>query len=144
MKKIFNGLKAPVLINGTRGNVSVVVKKGGKNKYKTHKILMPDGSEFIFETKKDIEPTSAGVKGENHRQGPAISSMSNNSISENDEIVKVAEEKRAQKAQKPLDTTELEALNQILHHMNFVFETYGKIWRGGRQERITREGSCFK
>ena len=67
--------------------------------------------------------------------------MSNNSISENDEIVKVAEEKRAQK---PLDTTELEALNQILHHMNFVFETYGKIWHGGRQERITREGSCFK
>lgn len=35
-------------------------------------------------------------------------------------------------AEKPLDTTELGALNQILHHMNFVFENYGKIWRGGR------------
>ncbi len=35
-------------------------------------------------------------------------------------------------AEKPLSTTELEALNQILHHMNFVFETYGKIWRGGK------------
>ena len=35
-------------------------------------------------------------------------------------------------AEKPLDTTELGALNQILHHMNFVFESYGKIWRGGR------------
>ena len=80
-------IAAPVVINGTRGNVGVVVKKGGKNKYKTHRILMPDGSEFVFETKKDIEPTSAGVKGENHRQGPAISSMSNNSISENSENV---------------------------------------------------------
>lgn len=35
-------------------------------------------------------------------------------------------------AEKPLDTTELGALNQILHHMNFVFESYGKILRGGR------------
>ena len=61
-----------------------------------------------------------------------LSTAINNSITENDEIVKAAEEKRAQKAQKPLDTTELGALNQILHHMNFVFESYGKIWRGGR------------
>ena len=54
------------------------------------------------------------------------------SIHEKGEIVKAADKKRAQKAQKPLDTTELGALNQILHHMNFVFESYGKIWRGGR------------
>ena len=62
-----------------------------------------------------------------------LSTATNSSITENDEIVKAAEEKRAQKAQKPLDTTELGALNQILHHMNFVFESYGKIWRGGKR-----------
>ncbi len=80
-------IAAPVVINGVRGNVGVIVKQGGKNKYKTHRILMPDGSEFVFETKNDAEPTSAGVKGENHRQGPAISSTSYNIISENGENV---------------------------------------------------------
>ena len=75
-------IAAPVVINSVRGNIGVIVKQGGKNKYKTHRILMPDGSEFIFEIKNDTEPTSAGVKGENHRQGPAISSAPIDIISE--------------------------------------------------------------
>lgn len=94
-------IAAPVVINGTRGNVGVVVKKGGKNKYKTHRILMPDGSEFVFETKKDTEPTSAGVKGEIHRQGPAISSVLNDSIPQNGENVNSNERKSKKRSYTP-------------------------------------------
>ena len=39
-----------------------------------------DSYELIFEIKKDIEPTYNGVKGDKHRQGPSISSMSNDII----------------------------------------------------------------
>jgi len=49
----------PVEINGKKGNMAVVVKRLGRNLYKTHRILMPDGSVFAYETKK-AEPTPAG------------------------------------------------------------------------------------
>ena len=46
---------APVVINGTRGNMAVVVNMRN-NKYKVHRILMPDGSVFKFEDiKNDAE-----------------------------------------------------------------------------------------
>lgn len=60
---------------------------------------MPDGSEFIFETKKDAEPTLAGVKGENHRQGPAISSPSNPILSENSEKINSSDERKSKNIQ---------------------------------------------
>ena len=34
---------APVEINGVRGNMAVVVKTAGKNRYKAHRVLTPDG-----------------------------------------------------------------------------------------------------
>lgn len=108
-------IAAPVTINGTKGNVGAIVKQGGKNKYKTHRILMPDGSEFIFETKKDAEPTLAGVKGENHRQGPAISSPSNPIISEKEEKINGSDERKSKIVQKDSagdDLTEAQAEEQ--------------------------------
>jgi len=39
---------APVEINGVRGNMAVVVKIAGKNRYKTHKILTHDGNMISF------------------------------------------------------------------------------------------------
>ena len=39
---------APVTINGITGNMAVVVKKTKGNRYKTHRILMPDGSAFFI------------------------------------------------------------------------------------------------
>ena len=75
-------IAAPVEVNGKRGNVAAVVKQAGKNKYHTHRILMPDGSEFVFEIKKDAEPTPASMTGENTRQRPAISSASDTIISQ--------------------------------------------------------------
>lgn len=84
---------APVEINDVVGNVAVVVQMVGKNNYHTHRILMPDGSEFVFNKKTDAEPRNAGVKGDEHRQGPAINSASNNSIPQNTQKSTVSGEK---------------------------------------------------
>ena len=46
---------APVIINGTRGNMAVVVKHLGRNLYKTHRILLPDGSSFEFNEQQKTE-----------------------------------------------------------------------------------------
>ena len=43
---------APVILNGVRGNMGVVVNKRGNNYY-THRILMPDGSAFVLQKKND-------------------------------------------------------------------------------------------
>jgi len=37
---------APVELNGKRGNMAVVVKIAGRNIYKTHRILTPEGKVF--------------------------------------------------------------------------------------------------
>ena len=43
---------APVEINGVRGNMGVVVQRiKGTSRYKTHRIIMPDGSNFEFKNK---------------------------------------------------------------------------------------------
>lgn len=90
---------APVEINGVVGNVAVVVQMVGRNNYHTHRILMPDGSEFVFvDQKTDAEPTNAGVKGDKHRQGPAISSASaNNIIAQNPEKSTVSDKKDSER-----------------------------------------------
>ena len=84
---------APVVINGKRGNMAVVVKlvqgnqtqkvKSKTKKYKTHRILMPDGSKFVFnETEKNIEPTGSDMRVKDNNQVPDIGSISNTIISE--------------------------------------------------------------
>lgn len=42
----------PVVLNGIRGNMGVVVNRRG-NHYYTHRIIMPDGSAFVFKNKND-------------------------------------------------------------------------------------------
>ena len=51
----------PVEINGTRGNMAVVVRETSKNHYDIHRIVMPDGSAFTFAEKTNAEtgPTAA-------------------------------------------------------------------------------------
>ena len=36
------------------------------------------------------------------------------------------------KGKERLSITELKEVNEILHHINYIFENYGKIWRGNR------------
>ena len=60
--------------------VGTVVRKTSGNRYYTHRIIMPDGSSFIFEPKK-VEPTSSDVlTTQRDKQGTDIGST-NNSIS---------------------------------------------------------------
>jgi len=40
---------APVELNGKRGNMAVVVKVAGRNLYKTHRILTPEGKLFLLD-----------------------------------------------------------------------------------------------
>ena len=51
-------IAAPVIINGVRGNMAVVVTVTSKNHYHAHRILLPNGSEFTFDIKK-VDPTPA-------------------------------------------------------------------------------------
>lgn len=73
-------IAAPITINGKMGIVGAVVRKTSGNRYYTHRIIMPDGSSFIFEPKK-VEPTSSDVlTTQRDKQGTDIGST-NNSIS---------------------------------------------------------------
>lgn len=51
---------APVEINGVRGNMAVVVRQTKGHRYDVHRILMPDGSAFIFREKANAVSTTVG------------------------------------------------------------------------------------
>ena len=53
-------IAAPVEINGVRGNMAVALTQTTRTHYHTHRILMPDGSTFIFTNENDAELTPAG------------------------------------------------------------------------------------
>ncbi len=67
-------IAAPVTINGARGIVGVVVKKTGRNRYKSHRILMPDGSAFTFKHNKNAESTGSDIFTKKSEEGPDINS----------------------------------------------------------------------
>lgn len=100
-------IAAPVEVNGKRGNVAAIVKQAGKNKYHTHRILMPDGSEFVFEIKKDTEPPIDSMTGKK-RQRLSIDSASNLIIPQNPEK-STPKVKKSGKAQLDSDGNELSA-----------------------------------
>ncbi len=43
----------PVVLNGVRGNMAVVVQRTNKLRYHVHRILLPNNAEFTFEAKKN-------------------------------------------------------------------------------------------
>ena len=74
---------APILVNGKRGNLAVVVKKTTNNFYKVHRILSPDGSMFILpETTEEAGPTSGGGVTNSGSLATPISSASKFSLSQ--------------------------------------------------------------
>lgn len=79
---------APVVINGVRGNMAVVVRETSKNHYDMHRIVMPDGSAFTFAEKTNAEtgPTAATSSTDALTQPTA--STSKNSILTDGENVK--------------------------------------------------------
>ncbi len=95
---------APVVLNGIRGNMAVVVNMRN-NKYYVHRILMPDGSTFKFDVKQK------DAKQESQRGVPkgslanATSSASKNSISQPSDSVNskfsISEENASETAESP-------------------------------------------
>lgn len=51
---------APVEINGVRGNMAMVVRQTKGQRYDVHRILMPDGSAFVFHEKANAVSTTVG------------------------------------------------------------------------------------
>ena len=81
-------IAAPVVINGKRGDVAVVVQQKGKNKYYVHRILMPDGSRFEYENTKNAESTGDSIVGKKTNKRLSIDSASNDSITQPKDSVK--------------------------------------------------------
>ena len=80
-------IAAPVVINGKRGDVAVVVQQKGKNKYHVHRILMPDGSRFEYENTKNAESTGDSIVGKKTNKRLSIDSASNDSITQPEDSV---------------------------------------------------------
>jgi len=76
---------APVEINGVRGNVAVVVKETKGHRYKTHRILMPNGSAFVLNEK--TEATTDWMTIKNDGESQSIASAFKDNISQNNSIV---------------------------------------------------------
>ena len=72
---------APVVINGVRGNMAVVVRETGKNRYDMHRIVLPDGSAFEFVQKANAVSTAVGGVTEGAKSSgvvtPTINTASN-------------------------------------------------------------------
>ena len=85
-------IAAPVVINGKRGNVGVVVQRTSKSKYHVHRILMPDGSAFEYENiQKNAEPTGDSIPEKVSGKRLSISSASDTSIADSDGNVNTSE-----------------------------------------------------
>ena len=80
---------APVEINGKRGNMAVVIKQTGKNRYKAHRILSPSGGLIVFEDgdiKKQSVYKVTGSDGLNGESTPtSYTTTVDNNISKTDE-----------------------------------------------------------
>ena len=53
-------IAAPVVLNGKRGNMGVIVQKTTGMFYKAHKVLMPDGSAFLLDEVNKKEKANPG------------------------------------------------------------------------------------
>lgn len=75
-------IAAPVVINGVRGNMAVALTQTTKTHYHTHRIVMPDGSTFVFEN-ANAEATPAEDQPEKaHVSRPSLR-RSEESVTEN-------------------------------------------------------------
>ena len=81
-------IAAPVSVNGVRGNMAAVVKQTTGNYYKVHRILSPDGAEFILDIKEEAAPTSGGGVTNKGSLATPISSASTNIVTDQRNNVK--------------------------------------------------------
>ena len=117
-------IAAPITVGTEKHYMGVVVIQNKENnRFYVHEVV---------EIKKEgAQPFKTGPVEKNSNAGgdaPSVISIlqkiaNYNSESENSQNVK---------REKPLSMGELEMVQVILHHMNHVFENFGKMWRGGK------------
>ena len=95
---------APVVLNGQRGNMAVVVNKNG-NHYYTHRIVTPDGRTFVFNKEDAAQEPSRGVT-VSGSLADTTSAASKASISKTGETVKGKFSASAQQETKMSDETD--------------------------------------
>lgn len=120
---------APVVINGVRGNMAVVVRETSKNHYDMHRIVMPDGSAFTFAEKTNAEtgPTAATSSTDALTQPTA--STSKNSILTDGENVKPKFSLKAYSEAEKKD------------HVKSAKEFFGKTYSWNETGYITTDGT---
>ena len=108
---------APVEVNGKKGMEAVLVKKTKGNRFSVARILAPDGSAFVFEYKKDAEPTTGGGRPATEAAAvyTPISPASDNSIAENGENVKFSMRDTDENVQDAM-TAQQKAFQQVRSH----------------------------
>lgn len=78
---------APVVMNGVRGNMAVLVNRNNDN-YNTHRIVMPDGSVFKFSGEKiDTTPERSQGVAQTRSLAETADAVSENSIPTNTQSV---------------------------------------------------------
>lgn len=80
-------IAAPVVINDIRGNMAVTVIKTNGNHYRAHRILLPDGSGFVFANKNDAASGTSGGVTDNGSLAQSTATASENSIRQTDQNV---------------------------------------------------------
>ena len=84
------GYDGVIQYTDSSGGMTAVVfdsRQEGKNYYKVHRLLMPDGSQFIFNTKRDTAERAGGV---NNNSGLSpTDNVSDNSIPDSSENVNI-------------------------------------------------------
>lgn len=79
---------APVEINGVRGNMAATVIQTNANHYKTHRIVMPDGSVFAYNNKNEATVGTRVYNTDNGAVPTIIQVASETSIAQPGENVK--------------------------------------------------------
>ena len=97
-------IAAPVVINGKRGIVGVIVQQTGKNKYHAHRILLPNGDVFVI-NKNDAELSTASMLSKYAQQRLPNSSAPVNSIPDSDEKSKPLSQKTSSNQRHALPDT---------------------------------------
>ena len=93
---------APVVINGVRGNMAAVIRLDGENNYyKVHRILMPDGSSFVYENKISNAETAEWPQNNETTLSPADVAY-DDIVSQNDEDVNINKISNAETAEADL------------------------------------------
>lgn len=119
---------APVILNGKRGNVAVVVQYTNRNKPHCVRILMPDGSGFDLGEMIKADQTDSAATIEGGRQ-QRIESASFNSISESGEN---SNPRFSLKDASPVDVSALQHENEKLAQSLDVALDQTKLTHGHR------------